>query len=46
MSVVTFWNGTDEQCGTTSSAMAFATQVSMEHNIKVLLSYYIIKQSK
>lgn len=37
MSVVTFWNGTDEQCGTTSSAMAFATQVSMEHNIKVLL---------
>lgn len=37
MAIVTFWNGTNEQCGTTSSAIAFATQVAIEHNIKVLL---------
>lgn len=37
MSIITFWNGTDEQVGTTSSSIAFATQVAMDHNIKVLL---------
>ncbi len=37
MSIVTFWNGTDEQCGTTSSSVAFATQTAIEHNMKVLL---------
>lgn len=37
MAIVTFWNGTNEQCGTTSSAIALATQVAIEHNIKVLL---------
>ena len=37
MSIVTFWNGTDEQCGTTSSSIAFATLTAIEHNIKVLL---------
>lgn len=37
MAIVTFWNGTNEQCGTTSSAIAFATQVAIEHNVKVLL---------
>ena len=37
MSIVTFWNGTDEQCGTTSSSLAFATQTAIEHNMKVLL---------
>ena len=37
MAIITFWNGTEEQCGTTSSAVAFATQVAIEHNIKVLL---------
>ena len=37
MAIVTFWNSTDEQCGTTSGAIAFATQVAIEHNIKVLL---------
>lgn len=37
MAIVTFWNGTNEQCGTTSGAIAFATQVAIEHNIKVLL---------
>ena len=37
MATVTFWNSTDEQCGTTSGAIAFATQVAIEHNIKVLL---------
>lgn len=37
MAIVTFWNTTDEQCGTTSSSIALATQVAIEHNIKVLL---------
>lgn len=37
MAIVTFWNSTEEHCGTTSSAIALATQVSIEHNIKVLL---------
>lgn len=37
MAIVTFWNGTNEQCGTTSSSIALATQVAIEHNIKVLL---------
>ena len=37
MSIVTFWNGTDEQCGTTSSCIAYATQIAIQHNIKVLL---------
>ncbi len=37
MAIVTFWNGTNEQCGTTSGAIALATQVAIEHNIKVLL---------
>ena len=37
MAVVTFWNITEEQCGTTSATVALATQVTIEHNIKVLL---------
>ncbi len=37
MAIVTFWNATKEQCGTTSGAIALATQVAIEHNIKVLL---------
>ena len=37
MAIVTFWNSTDEQCGTTSGSIALATQVAIEHNIKVLL---------
>lgn len=37
MAVVTFWNNTEEQCGTTSSSIALATQVAVGHNIKVLL---------
>ena len=37
MAIVTFWNNTEEQCGTTSSSIALATQVAIEHNIKVLL---------
>ena len=37
MAIVTFWNCTNEQCGTTSGAIALATQVAIEHNIKVLL---------
>ncbi len=37
MAIVTFWNGTNEQCGTTSSSIAFATQLAIEHNVKVLL---------
>lgn len=37
MSIVTFWNATKEQCGSTSSSIAFATQLAIDHNIKVLL---------
>lgn len=37
MAIITLWNGTEEQCGTTSSAIALATQIAMDHNIKVLL---------
>ena len=37
MPIVTFWNGTKEHCGTTSSSVAFATQLAMEHNMKILL---------
>ena len=37
MPIVTFCNGTGEQCGTTSSSVAFATQVAMEHNMKILV---------
>lgn len=37
MAIVTFWNSTEEQCGTTSGAVALATQVAIDHNIKVLL---------
>lgn len=37
MSIVTFWNGTSEQTGTTSSSIALATQMAIEHNMKILL---------
>ena len=37
MPIVTFWNGTKEHCGTTSSSVAFATHLAIEHNIKILL---------
>ena len=37
MPIITFWNGTKEHCGTTSSSVAFATQLAIEHNIKILL---------
>ncbi len=37
MSIITFWNGTDDEVGTTTSSVAFATQMAIEHNIKVLL---------
>lgn len=37
MAVVAFWNNTKEQCGVTSSSMAFATQMAIKHNMKVLL---------
>lgn len=37
MAIITLWNGTEEQCGTTSSSIALATQIAMDHNIKVLL---------
>ena len=36
MSIVTFWNGTDEQVGTTSGAIAFAVHSALQHNIKIL----------
>ena len=37
MSIVTFWNDTREQVGKTLSAVAVATQMSIQHNLKVLL---------
>lgn len=36
MSVVTFWNSTNEQNGTTSSAIALAVRSAIQHNIKIL----------
>lgn len=37
MPIVTFWNGTKEQCGSTSSSLAVATQMAIDHNMKILL---------
>lgn len=37
MSIVTFWNDSREQVGKTLSAVAVATQMSIQHNYKVLL---------
>ena len=37
MPIITFWNGTKEHCGTSSSSVAFATQLAIEHNMKILL---------
>ena len=37
MSIVTFWNGTNQQCGSTSCAVAVATQMAIDHNMKILL---------
>ena len=37
MAIVTFWNGTREQCGNTASSLALATQMSIERNMKILL---------
>ena len=37
MSIVTFWNGTKEQVGTSSGAIAFAVNSALQHNIKILL---------
>ena len=34
MSIITFWNGTKEQCGNTASALALATYMAIERNIK------------
>lgn len=37
MAIITLWNGTEEQCGTTSSSIALATQIAIDHNVRVLL---------
>ena len=37
MSIVTFWNGTNQQCGSTSSSVAVASQMAIDHNMKILL---------
>ena len=37
MSIVTFWNDSKEQVGKTLSAVAIATQMAIQHNLKVLL---------
>ncbi len=33
MAIITLWNGTEEQCVTTSSSIALSTQIAMDHNI-------------
>lgn len=37
MAIVTFWNNGKEQTGKTSSIIAIATQMAIEHNYKVLI---------
>lgn len=37
MSIVTFWNDTREQVGKTLSAVAVATQMSIQYNMRILL---------
>lgn len=37
MSVVTFWNSIEKECGQTLSAIAIATYMAMEHNYRILL---------
>lgn len=37
MAIVTFYNSTKEQVGNTSSAVAVATQMAIQHNVKILL---------
>lgn len=37
MSIVTFWNGTNQQCGSTSSSVAVASQMAIDHKMKILL---------
>lgn len=37
MSIITFWNGSKEQSGTTYSSIAFAVQSAIQHNLKILL---------
>ena len=37
MSVVTFWNALEKENAQTSSAIAIATYMAMEHNIRILL---------
>ena len=37
MSVVTFWNAMEKECGQTLSAIAIATYMAMEHNYRILL---------
>ncbi len=36
MSIVTFCNGTKDQAGVTCSAMAFAVQSALQHNMKII----------
>ena len=37
MSIVTFWNDSREQTGQTLTAVAVATKMAIERNIKILL---------
>lgn len=37
MSVVSFWNALEKECGQTLSAIAIATYMAMEHNYRILL---------
>ena len=37
MSVITFWNNGKEQTGKTLSIAAITTQMSIEHNYKILV---------
>lgn len=37
MAIITFWTEIEKEIGQTSTAIAFATQMAMEHNSKILL---------
>ena len=37
MSIVTFWSNGREETGKTMAAVAIATHMAIEHNVKILL---------
>ena len=43
MAIVTFWSECKKEIGQTSTAIAVATQMAIEHNYKILLQAIWIK---